>query len=109
MDEYQSRVIGPNGNLSLMIFAIHANNRSAIRSATRFCRSNETVSVWCDDLCIYDELPKAGLWFVWPIVSANPKSIPTQRERNGGKGRKCDLSLEGNSTAGIRQRGSRKW
>ena len=75
MDEYQSRVIGPNGNLSLMIFAIHANNRSAIQATTRLCRPNETVTVWRDDLCIYDEGTNAGLWFVWPIVSANPKSI----------------------------------
>lgn len=75
MDEYQSRVIGPNGNLSLMFFAIHTNNRSAIRSATGLCRPNETVSVWRDDLCIYDETSNAGLWFVWPIVSANPRSI----------------------------------
>lgn len=75
MDEYQSRVIGPNGNLSLMNFAMHTNSRSAIRSVTRFCRPNETVSVWRANLCIYDELPKAGLWFVWPIVPANPRLI----------------------------------
>jgi hypothetical protein len=80
MVEYQSRVIGRDGKLSLLILSIHTSDRSAIRAAARLCRPNETVSVWRDDLCIYDEAPKAGLWFVWPIVSANPRSIPLPRK-----------------------------
>ena len=80
MIEYQSRIIGPNGKLSLLILSVHTSDRSAIQAATKMCRPSETVSVWRDDLCIYDEAPKAGLWFVWPIVSANPRSFSSPRK-----------------------------
>jgi len=71
MIEYQTRVIDRDGKLSLLVLSIHNSDRAAIQAATKLCRPNETLSVWRDDLCIYDEAPKAGPWLVWPIVSAN--------------------------------------
>lgn len=75
MREYQSRVIGRDGKLTLLFFAIQVNDRRAIRAATGLCLPDETVSVWRGDFCIYDEAPKAGHWFVWPTVSEMPEPI----------------------------------
>jgi len=94
MIEYQSRVIDHDGKLSLLILSIHNNDRAAIRAATKLCRPNETLSVWRDDLCIYDEAPKAGLWFVWPIILANrsdyrSRAAPSPRAVEHSPARQC--------------------
>ena len=69
MGEYQIRVIGRNGTLTLQISAIHANDAATIRAAVRLCPKRETVNVWRGDVCIYSETPKAPLKLVWPINS----------------------------------------
>jgi len=66
MHDYEARIIGSNGNVSLIAASTQFSDFAAIRAARKLCRTGQSVEVWRDDVCVYSERPKMPIALVWP-------------------------------------------
>ena len=67
MHEYETRIIGNNGKVSLIAVAIQFSDFAAIRAGRKLCSTGQSVEVWRDDICVYSERPKKPIAPVWPL------------------------------------------
>ena len=68
MREYQTKIIGRSGKVSLQAAKPYSNDIAAIRAARKLCGEGDFVEVWRDEVCVYDEHPKP-LSIIWPAIS----------------------------------------
>ena len=67
MQEYESRIIRPNGAIVLIAHGSHLNDFGAIRAAQKLRREGELAEVWKGQRCVYSECPSHTADVVWPI------------------------------------------
>jgi len=58
MQNYETRIIGRAGTLSLVANISYFSDFAAIRAAQKMCGKGEAVEVWREDVCIYNEPPR---------------------------------------------------
>ena len=68
MQEYETRVMGRNGKVSLIAPSSQLSDFAAIRAAKKLCGKDQYVEVWRDDVCVYSERSKS-IRLVWPVCS----------------------------------------
>jgi hypothetical protein len=69
MQNYETKIITRAGKLSLQFAQYHYSDFAAIRAARKLCAdAGNTVEVWRDDICIYNERPEP-IRLVWPVCS----------------------------------------
>jgi hypothetical protein len=68
MQDYETRVMGRNGKVSLIAPSSQFSDFAAIRAAKKLCGKDQYVEVWRDDVCVYSERSKS-IRLVWPVCS----------------------------------------
>jgi hypothetical protein len=58
MQDYETRIIGQTGALSLLVADRHVSDFTAIRAALRLCKEGDTTQVWRGEECVYSEAPR---------------------------------------------------
>lgn len=53
MQEYETRIVTSQGQISLVFAMKYVSDFVAIRAAQRMCRLGEIPEVWRGDVCIY--------------------------------------------------------
>jgi hypothetical protein len=71
MQEYETRIIGNNGKVSLIAVATQFSDFAAIRAGRKLCSTGQSVEVWREDICVYSERPKKPIAPVWSGKAAS--------------------------------------
>jgi hypothetical protein len=58
MQDYETRIIGRSGALSLLMTDRHVSDFTAIRAALRLCKEGDTTQVWRGAECVYSDTPR---------------------------------------------------
>jgi hypothetical protein len=83
MQNYEIKIIGSAGTVSLQVSKCYVSDLIAIRVAKKMCAVGECAEVWRDDMCIYNERAKEPLSLIW--LAAPP--LRTELDRWTSKNR----------------------
>jgi hypothetical protein len=68
MQDYETRVMGRTGKVSLIAPSRQLSDFAAIRAAKKLSGNDQYVEVWRDDVCVYSERSRS-IRLVWPVSS----------------------------------------